>query len=69
MINSVYGKPMKNLWKRIKVRLVNNEKDFIRYTSRSTYITHNIFGKNYAAIHKIKAVLSWTNQFMLDLLF
>ena len=58
MINSVYGKPMKNLWKRIKVRLVNNEKDFIRYTSRPTHITHNIFGKNYAAIHKIKAVLT-----------
>ena len=28
MINSVYGKKMKNLRKRINVRLVNNEKDF-----------------------------------------
>ena len=58
MINSVYGKPMENLWKRIKVRLVNNEKDFIRYTSRPTHITHNIFGKNYAAIHEIKPVFT-----------
>ena len=28
MINSVYGKTMQNLRKRIHVRLVNNEKDF-----------------------------------------
>ena len=27
MINSVYGKTMENLQKRISVRLVNNEKD------------------------------------------
>ena len=28
MINSVYGKAMENLRKRMNVRLVNNEKDF-----------------------------------------
>ena len=28
MINSVYGKTMENLRKRINVRLTNNEKDF-----------------------------------------
>ena len=57
MINSVYGKTMENLQKRINVRLVNNEKDFLKYTSRQTYITHKIFGKDYAAIHEIKPVL------------
>ena len=57
MINSVYGKTMKNLRKRINVRLVNNEKDFLKYTSRPTHITHKIFDKNYAAIHEIKPVL------------
>ena len=70
MINSVYGKTMENLRKRMNVRLVNNEKDFLKYTSRPTYITHKIFGKDYAAIHEIKQVLSkcLTNQFMLDFL-
>ena len=58
MINSVYGKTMKNLGKRINVRLVNNETDFLKYTSRLTYITHKIFGKNYAAMHEIKSVLT-----------
>ena len=58
MINRVYSKTMKNLRKRINVRLVNNEKDFLKYTSRPTHITHKIFGKNYAAIHEIKPVLT-----------
>ena len=57
MINSVYGKTMGNLQKRINVRLVNNVKDFLKYTSMPIYITHNIFGTNYAAIHEIKPVL------------
>ena len=34
MINSVYGKTMENLRKRINLRFVNNEKDFLKYTSR-----------------------------------
>ena len=50
MIISVYGKLMENLRKRINVRLINKAEDFLRYTSRPTYITHKIFGKDYAAI-------------------
>ena len=57
MINSVYGKTVENLTKRINVRLANNEKDFLKYTSRPTYITHKLFGKDYAAIHEIKPVI------------
>ena len=57
MINSVYGKAMKILRKRTNVRLVNNEKDFLKYTSRPTYIRYKKFGKDYAAIHKIRPVL------------
>ena len=43
--------------KRINVRLVNNEKDFLKYTSEPTYIIHKMFGKDYAAIHEVKPVL------------
>ena len=44
---------MENLQKRINVRLVNNEKDFLKYTSRITHVTHKILGKNCAVIHEI----------------
>ena len=54
IINSNYGKTMENLRKRI--RLVNNEKDFLKYTSRPSHITHKIVDKNCAAIHQIKPV-------------
>ena len=57
MINSVYEKTMENLRKRINVRLANNQKDFLKYTSKPTHITHKIFDKNYAVIHEIKPLL------------
>ena len=57
MINSFYRKTMENLRKRIHVRLVNNEKDFLKYTSRPTYVTHKLFDKDYAAVHEIKPIL------------
>ena len=48
---------MENLRKIISVRLINNKKDFLKYTSRPTYIGCKKFGKDYAAIHEIKPVL------------
>ena len=38
MINSVHDKTMEDLRKRINVRLVSNEKDLLKYTSRPTHI-------------------------------
>ena len=57
IINSVYGKTMENLRKRIDVRFVNNKNDFLKYTSRPTYVNHKLFNKNFAAIHEVKPVL------------
>ena len=48
----------KQLQKRMNVRLVNNEKDFLKYTCRAAHITQKIFDKNHAAIHEIKPVLT-----------
>ena len=36
------------------MRLVNNEKDFFKYTSKPTY---KHFSKDYADIHEIKPIL------------
>ena len=60
MINSFYGKTVEN------VRLVNNKRDFLKYTSRPTHITHKIFDQNYAAIHDIKSVF-YVGFFALEL--
>ena len=69
MINSVYGKTMENLRKRISVRLVTNEKDFLKYTSRPSHITHIIFDKNFAAVHEIKTVLMLNKPIYIGFLF
>ena len=58
MINSVCGKTMENLRKSISVKIVNNEKDYLKHTSKPTFISTKIFDKNYAAIHEIKPVLT-----------
>ena len=58
MINSVYGKTRENLTKRVSVRRVNNKKDFLKYASKPPCISPNIFDQKYAAVHKIKPVLT-----------
>ena len=56
--NAVYGKTMENMRKRIKIRIIKSEKDFIKYASRPTYINHNIFGKRLVAIYEKKELLT-----------
>ena len=52
------AKTMENLTKRISVRIVNNERDFLKHVSKPTFISRKIFDKTYAAIHEIKPVLT-----------
>ena len=58
MNNSVYGKTMENLRKRIKIRVVKNSQDFIKYTSRPTCVNWKVFENNLAAIHEKKISLT-----------
>ena len=58
MNNSVFGKAMENLKKRINVRLVNNAKDYIKYISKQSFVSQKIFNKNFVAIHEITPVLT-----------
>ena len=48
---------MKNLRKRINVRLINNARDYVKCVSKPTFVSQKIFSKNLVAIHKIKSVL------------
>ena len=56
--NVVYGKKMKNMRKIIKIRVVKNSQDFIKYTSRPTGINWKGFENNLAAIHEKKISLT-----------
>ena len=58
MNNSVYGKAMENLRKRIKIRVVKNSQDFLKYTSRPTCVNWKVFKINLAAIHEKKICLT-----------
>ena len=49
---------MKNIRKRINVRLINNSKDYVRCVSKPNFISQKIFSKNFIAIHQIKTVLT-----------
>ena len=49
---------MENLRKRISFKLVNNAKVYVKCISKPTFASQTIFGKNFVAIHEIKAVLT-----------
>ena len=56
--NAAYRKTMENMRKRIKISITTNEKDFLKYSSRPTYIGHKKFGKNLVVIHGKKKLLT-----------
>ena len=58
MNNSVFGKTMENLRKRVDVRLVTNKKKLDKLTSKPTYVSSKIFNENLMAVHKIKETLT-----------
>ena len=57
MVNSVYGKSMGNLRKRINIKLVNNKENYLKYTSRPTFVSQKTLDKNLVATHRVKPVL------------
>ena len=58
MINSVFGKTVDNIRKRICVELINNAKDYVRCVSRPSFVSQKTFSKNFVAVHRIKPVLA-----------
>ena len=55
--NAIYGKTTENLKNRIDVKVVNNEKDYLKCTSKPSYMSHKIFDNNLVAIRKSKLPL------------
>ena len=58
MNNSVFGKTMENLRKRVDVRLVTNKEKLLKLTAKPTYVSSKIFNENLVAVHKMKETLT-----------
>ena len=72
MNNSVFGKTMENLRKRVDVRLVTDEKKLTKLASKPTYVSSKIFNENLVAVNKKKETLtlnrpSYVGMCILDL--
>ena len=69
MNNAVYSKTMESLTKRIDVTLVNNEKDYLKFTSKPSYMSNKIFDNNLVAIRKSKILLKLNKPHTLKYIF
>ena len=56
--NSVFGKTIENLRKRVDVRLVTDQKKLSKLVSKPTYVNSKIFNEDLVAVHKIKETLT-----------
>ena len=56
--DTVYGKTMGNMRKRIKIRITTSEKGFLKYASRPTYTGQKKFGTNLVVTHEKKELLT-----------
>ena len=58
MNNAVYDKTVENLRNKIQVKLVNNEKYYLKRTSKPSYMSQKIFDNDLVMIHKSKVTLT-----------
>ena len=58
MSKAVCGKTMENLRNRIDVRLVSNEKDYLKWTSKPSFMSQTMFDIDLVTICKSKVILT-----------
>ena len=56
--NSVFGKMIENIKKRVDVRLITDQKKLSKLVSKPTYVNSKIFNEDLVAVHKIKETLT-----------
>ena len=58
MNGAAYGKTMEYLRNRIHERLVSKKKDYLKWTSKPSYMSHKTFDNDFVAIRKSKVTLA-----------
>ena len=59
MNNAVYGKTMENVRNRIDLRLTSIKKDYLKWTSKTSYMSQKIVYNDLVAIRKSKVTLKF----------
>ena len=67
MNNSVFGKTMENLRKRVDIRPETNEKKLYKLTSKPTFVSSKVFNENLMAVHKVKETLTLNRPAYVDM--
>ena len=57
MNTAVYGKTMESLRNRIDIKLVSNKKDYLKWTSKPSYMSHKTIDNDLVEIRKNKVTL------------
>lgn len=57
MNNSVYGKTMENLRKRVDFKLVTDQEQYLKLVSMPTFVSSKIFTQDLITVHTTKDVL------------
>ena len=58
MISCVYSKSVKNIRKRINVKVINDQKTYLKCVNKPNFISQKIFDKNFVVVHCVKTVLT-----------
>ena len=58
MNNPIYGKTMENLRNRIDAQLVSKKKDYLKWTSKPSYMSHKLFDNDLVATRESKVTLT-----------
>ena len=59
MNNAVYRKTIENLINRIDLKLASNKKDYLKWKTKPSYMSHKIFDNDLVAIRKNKVTLTF----------
>ena len=56
--NSIYGKSIENIRKRINVKLVKDKRRYLKIVNKPSFVSQRIIDKNFVAVHCSKKVLT-----------